>query len=548
MPEHLDERLTAANDEQLAISTQVEVSFLNELETPADCSKKTAPLMGALPDPSEQAEFPPLNVSDFTGSEANQPSFMRGAKLLGLDTPRKPLAHQQVTISRALNATRANGLALHTVTAVAAPRRATKTTSVWAVALGRLMDPELPDYQVSFTAQTGAKARERFLKDLVAPLERAFPEPSDRPFTINRSSGASHIHWPDGSRLSILPPLPDSFRGDAYDMVIVDEAQTFDPDESADLLAAILPTFLTRRGAQLVLLGTAGEFRSGMFHDYLEKGRAGTSGIVEYAAPEDTPLHEIEPDEDTDITGTTADPEVWARANPGIGTLTDIESVRMSFDAMTPENFAREFLGIWSDGQSSNSFLNMVKIEAGAIEGPVPAPPQRFSLGMAVHRDQTYSALCAAWRDESGAAVVAILDHRKGVNWVAERAAYFSLKYRTPIVHDPQKGASSMVAEAFNRITPRPKTDPQVWAQVSNASELFVKTINDGNLKHFSEQPEFMEAARLVQKRVGRQSKRWAFGTDLPEQNIVIIEACAMALRSFDDLPVKRALPRMTAA
>jgi hypothetical protein len=252
----------------------------------------------------------PHYQSAITGSETLRAQFEDGAKALGLGTARKPILEHQYRMADTLNALNPEtGLALNRVTVLHAPRRSAKTTSALAVAIGRLFDPELEDYQVALTGQTGVKARDRFLTDVAKPLERLYPDPDTRPFTINRAAGSTHIRWPDGSRLSVLPPNPESFRGDAFDMILIDEAQTIDPEESEDLEAAILPTMLTRPGAQLVLLLTAGDHRSGLAWKYLELGRAGMSGLLDYSAPDDTRLHFDGMPEDQ-IPGSTADPEV----------------------------------------------------------------------------------------------------------------------------------------------------------------------------------------------------------------------------------------------
>jgi hypothetical protein len=549
MIEHPHARLTAANDEQLDNS---EVLFDGSAGNPSLSSETFS--LGVSPQsddskPLKQAEVAPLHASDFSGSETKRAEFITGAEMLGLNTTARPLQAQQFAIADMLNASHPDGAPLNVINGVVAPRRSSKTTTIYALILGRCV--HRPGFQAAVTGVTQVAARTRFLKDVVAPLERAYPDPETRDFKVNRSAGSTHISFSNGSFFGVVPPNSEAIRGESLGFYLVDEGQEVrDPDDAADLLAGVLPTFDTnsingKTDAQLVVAGTADE-AVGLLWDVLESGRAGKAGIIEYAADPATRIHH-EDDDPEELPGSSADPAVWLTAHPGIGNLTPISAIRRNFDTLRPEVFASEYLGLWKN-ESRNTFLDPVKWAAGAIEGPVPAPPARFGLGMSVHRDQTFSAICAAWRDEDGNAVIAILDHRKGVNWVVERASYFSNKYKVPITHDPMRGSSSMVAEGFKRITPRPRLDPLVWAQVSNASELLVTTLNDSKLKHFSNQSEMDDAVRLVIKRRAAQGKRWAIGTRLPEEDATVLEAASFALRAFDELPVKRPLPRTTAA
>jgi hypothetical protein len=525
-------RITTAHEN----NSDEKVSLTLVSQTPVIDSSLFSPEPPRIP---EHTGVLPLHVSGFDGYDLGRPSFLRGAELLGLSRNRRVILPQQYVIADAINAINERGLALHKITAVCIPRRASKTSSVWAVALGRLTDPDLPEYQVGFTAQTGVKARERFLKDVVAPLERLYPDPATRPFTINRAAGSSHIVWPDGSRLSILPPTPESFRGDAYDMVIIDEAQTIEAGpETDELYGAILPTFLTRPGAQLILLGTAGAHRSGMLWEALVDGRDGNGGIVEYALPDTTPLHSKDDPEGTDETGTTADRSLWHLAHPIIGTLAETDDLETDFKKQPAVQFAQEFLGIWPQGVGS-SFINKAKWDSLGLDGDLPALPRRFALAFQAHHEQTFGAVAVAWRDEDGRAVVGVLDHKKGTAWMADVVSVVSAKYKTPVVWDSGHTPSDSISEQFLRHRPPPEANPQNWNQVSNAAALFTREIETGNLRHYRDATLDAQVP-LVTKRGTPYSKKWAFGRNLrldEAADITAVEAAALALYAYDNLP-----------
>jgi hypothetical protein len=461
----------------------------------------------------------PLHVSSFDGSRDFRSEFMVGARSLGLDTPQKRIPPQTLVIADALNATGADGLARFSTVAVCVPRRASKTTSIFASLLGRCF--ERPGYEVAYSAQTGMKARDRFMLDVVRPLERTFPDDGTRPFKINRGRGSEQVIWDNGSRFVVLAPIADNFRGDAFDAVVLDEAQVHDPEASEDLLGAILPTFDTRPGAQLIVAGTTGEHRSGMLWATLEDGRRGRAdtGVVEYGAGDSVTEEEH------------GDPEVWQRSHPGIGNLTPLTVIRRNFEKLPRAQFLREYLGVWPAG-GAGRFLNPQRWAESAIPGELPAPPDHFSVAFQVHPDGLSASIVAAWRDSQGNAHIGILDHRPGTEWLAPAALSIARKHRTPLVHDTYGGPNNVQVEALQRARPRPRFEPQTMADVKTAAALLVKELDDGKLRHYA-QDEMDEAARLAVKR--RIGNGWGLGrgTDADE-DITPLEAAALALRAYD--------------
>jgi len=225
---------------------------------------------------------------------------------------------------------------------VCVPRRAGKTTVLLALAIGRCLTR--PGYSVLFTAQSGTKASARFL-EMARTLERQNPNDVMRGFRIMRGAGNQNLTFANGSIFQVLPPKPDAFRGDSGDLIILDEAQEHTADMSAELIGAILPTMDTRPGAVLVVAGTAGERRSGLFWDTLVEGRAGVKGvgIIQFAAPDTTTPEEA------------ADPATWIASHPGIGTLTDVDTIAQRFERLPFPQFAREYLGIWPEDYSQSA-------------------------------------------------------------------------------------------------------------------------------------------------------------------------------------------------
>ena len=454
----------------------------------------------------------PLHVSSFEGSEQFAEEFLTGCQMLGF-TP----TPQQWKIASALNAWDSEReRPLNTSVAVCVPRRAGKTTALLALAVGRCA--VRPGYTVLFTAQSGTKASARFL-EMARTLERTMPDVDARGFRIMRGAGNQNLTFQNGSLFQVLPPKPDAFRGDSGDLLVLDEAQEHTADVSAELLGAILPTMDTRPGAQLVVAGTAGSRRSGIFWDALEEGRkkATRSGIIEFAAPDSTT------DEDAE------NPDLWLASHPGIGTLTDLETIQVRFEKLPRPQFMAEYLGIWAQDYSQSA------IDQDAWAGcstDFDKKPEHFALAFDVSVDGSVACIAAAWRDDTNA-YVEIVEHKLGTDWLVPRINELARKYRTTIGHDTV-GAALVEAEALHKLRPRPKVAPLAYKDLSPGCATFMKEINSGTLRHF-DQPSLNEAAAKVVKRpLGENG--WAWGRRASGGDITPLVAATMALRTFDNM------------
>jgi hypothetical protein len=476
----------------------------------------------------------PAYVSSFEGSRQGREEFERGAQLLGYEGRLHP---QQYVIADALNATQEGGLPLNTFTGVCVPRRASKTTSIFLVLLGRCLSRQ--NYVAGYSAQNGLKTRERFLRDIVGPLEALYPDEATRPFKFDRSKGSEYVRiLATGSVLHFRPPKPESMRGDAYDVYVLDEAQEHDAEASEELLGALLPTFDTRPDGQLVVAGTAGTWRGGMLWSTLEDGRAGKAetGIVEYAADQDLTVEDF-------LTDGVKD---WDKAlplirvaHPGIDTLTNIKIMERNFEKLDIAQFLREYLGVWPKG-AQDSVLNIEKWHAGLIEDSLPAAPgPDAAMGIAVHQNQLSACIAYAWRDAEGAPVFVVADHRLNVSWLVARVLYFHRSTKAPVVYDSLASGPVMVqVDALTRAKPKPKLLPVKWADVQKAHQGFLSTLNEDVVHHYGQEP-LTHAVSIATKRSSGSRGQWAFGRPTPDADITPLEACLLALAAYDARPIK---------
>jgi hypothetical protein len=492
----------------------------------------------------------PLYSSGYATTQDDRDDFLAGAAMLRFHgdhaRPGHTVKPQQLRVVDTLAPGQSR-------TALLMPRRSSKTTSLVALALGRAS--RRPDYRVGILTLTSGKAgRARFLKDVAPALERVAtakhgPTKRDWPYVVGRSAGQEGVTFRDTDGIVSWLSSVDDLRGEAFDMIILDEAQAADPEKVADVVAAALPTLDTRPDAQIVVAGTAGKWRIGnLLHDWLEHGRAGSWGILEFAAPEDTDPELL------DSWETTA-PLVLA-SHPGVGTLTTLDAIQGNWLALKRDQFAQEYLGLWGKVGEGSGVLSAAKWLAAGLgakrNGPdllealggeyapdadaLPNVPDWFGLAAVSHVNQTTAALVAAWRDDSGRACGYVLDYRRGTQWLADAAASKARQHKKPVIYDSASSPVRVEVEVMERMTPKPQTEARTTSDVAAAHALLAKDVNEGNARHWH-QPMMDAAAKdAVRRPVG--PGRWMFGRGKdPDADIIALEGWAMALHWYDENP-----------
>lgn len=223
----------------------------------------------------------------------------------------------------------------HPVAVVLMPRQTGKSTTLLALMLGRMMHQQ--EYAAAYTAQTGSAVTQR-MTDPGGWLEQVERSPlSDRHRTIRSNARERIANERSGSFVKAFPPQPGKLRGNALDLVVLDECQEHDYVVGRMLEADIGPVFATRPRRQLILCGTAsgpGWWR--------EKVRAARDGRML--------MHEVgtwPADADPE------DPATWWEHHPGLQAgLTDEAFLASQLEMLGVHAFAREYGNRFDDDQT----------------------------------------------------------------------------------------------------------------------------------------------------------------------------------------------------
>lgn len=478
----------------------------------------------------------PLNDPVLVTTEQSRAELLIGAWLLGLLDTMQP---QMLRLSDMLTA----GMLMN---AVIMPRRSSKTTTLLCILLGRCY--LRPVHLAGFTLlTTQKKTAERYRVEVYGPIVRKWPDSREReafrrgsPVKLVKSNGSERVEFPNGSILAVLSPDGDAIRSGGYDTMLLDEAGEASAIMWEDIIGAVLPTFDTRPDGQLILAGTAGEYRGGsLFWDTLNDEDA---GVIRYAIPDDTDPDELEGWESTEEHPYGRVREWIERMHPGLYGLTTLDRIAHNFKRLGARKFAREYLNLFGEEGSNTTLISAPAWRASARTSAelatVELPPV-MAIAIAVHPDGRWASIAAAWWGErEGDRHAALLHHQAGVDGLANVILATYRKHNRRIVYDDRRSTEAI------EIAPLIAARPPIQARnlgtrdVGRATVLTLKLLKEGNLWHYA-QGELDDAVAIAVKRKLGETGSFGFGRpderNRPDDDITPIEAVSRALYALDD-------------
>lgn len=420
------------------------------------------------------------------------------------------------------------------ISAVLMPRRSGKTTVVLCLLLGRCYLQ--PVHYAGFTLlTTQKKTSERYRLDVYGPIIRQWPDEDTRPVKVIRSNGNERVEFPNGSNLAVLSPEGDAIRSGAYDTLLLDEGGEASPERWADVIGAVIPSFDTRPDGQLILAGTAGDYRAGStFWDTLNDDNAGRLNYSLHDDIDPAELEAWEPDEDHPEARAG---ELVAAMHPGIGTLTTLDRIANNYKFLGVEKFTREYFNVFGAEGSNVALIPAPLWAASALPLTVATRPDLSSVCLFVHPDALYASVVQAWKDSDGRIHVGLLHHQAGVKGLASQVLMLARSTNRPIVFDTASAATANVMQEMREARPAPQERPMISVDVRRAAVRFMTTLREDNLRHHDQQ-ELNAAAEIAVKRAWGTGAGWGFGRPdpkrRPQDDITPIEAAALAVYALD--------------
>lgn len=505
--------------------------------------------------------FQPVKLTQLVSTPQSRGEFIEGARLLRLDhrqragdggygpSPLQLLVADVLAAGKFMNA-------------IFEPRRATKTTAIQAVLLGRCWHRE--DYAVGWTMfTTGAKAGERFRKDIVTHIERLYPNPRTSPIKINVGKGTEHLLFTHtGAALNVYTPNGEGFRSGGFDAAFGDEAGEADLEQGEDVQRAVIPTMDTKLGAQFILAGTGQKWRTGqLLWDALHDDDA---AVAWHGIPETVDRAELvswEPDVPHPKTGATGGRmrEFIELHHPGVSYTTPLDAPKRSFDKFPLDDFLIEYGGQFGLEGAADTVIPPAHLERALTTEPFPAElPKRVSVAFKAHHLGTHASLAIAWdyeepRDLVGEALALVGEQEKPQRravalwwWQAGGVAGADLEVLTRIrragnrlVYDKRGYTEDIVERGkIARAVPKPTLTPTKPADIPGSTVGLLRALHDGTVVMFKH-PELERAARIATRQAFGNYGTFRFGApkDNPEADVTALEAAALALHYLDTIP-----------
>lgn len=503
----------------------------------------------------------PLDESDLRASYQARAEFLVGAWILSELVPRRIvpgglLANLQPQMLRTADVLGTGGPIDPEVlledegcflNGVLEPRRSSKTTSLWCILLGRCWMRAV--YMAGYTMLTTAKkAGERFKLDVRDPILRKWRDKRVRErehgVKLLESNGSLGIEFANGSKLAILSPNGDDVRSGAYDILVLDEAGEAEPEMWDDIVGAVIPSFDTRPGAQLVYAGTGGKYRDGShfwatLHDP-------TAGRIRYGVPDDI-------DEKLLESWDAGVGELIEQLHPGLDGLTSIATIRRNFPILGPEKFGREYCGHFGKAAGNDTLIGGEWSDT-TERGPVPTGITPLSLAFAVHPGGLWVSIVVSWYlpdadtgdlaraawaldgdDDSAPRIgIKLIHHQSGNARMAATLWKYWKQLKLPIVYDDSPQEKAIIQELMRDARPRPQTQMIRFGEKSVAATKLLNGLRHGDVRHWEQEPMDKAAAGAVKRTSG---KAVLFGTPAsdPEFDITPMEAAAAAIYKLPD-------------
>jgi hypothetical protein len=381
--------------------------------------------------------------------------------------------------------------------------------------------------------------------DAAVEMAEATPELAVEIEHVDRTNGKKALRLSNGARWKIAAASRKGGRGLSGDDVNLDELREH---QTWDAWGAVTKTTMARPNAQIWAFSNAGDAKSIVLNELVEKGRATagdpeldpTLGLFEWSAPDEVRCTCDRPSGAHTADCRLQDRAAWAQANPSLGYTVTPEAIASAL-ATDPEPIFRtevlcqrvpDLLGEWSVIKKDDweELLDPESRRAGEVAFAVDVTPSR-----------DWACISAYGLRGDGLGHVEVVDHRPGTDWVVERLVTLKERWKPVAVGLDVKGpAGSLLVDLEKAGICRPEDadDPQpgdlaipTTQEVAAACGQLADAVRQGTLRHIG-QEQLTEAVRGVKARP--LSEAWAWGRRVSTVDISPLVSCTLARWAYE--------------
>ena len=334
------------------------------------------------------------------------------------------------------------------------------------------------------------------------------PELKSRVASVVRGKGSEAIELKSGQRILFKPRTGAGGRGFTVDLIVFDEAMIL-TEESRSALIPSMSARSIEGNTQTWYTGSAGDQENPKHQPLVlarirEAGLKGTHGLAYFewsSAGED-------PGRVTD--DMASDPEIWAQANPGLGIRISEEAIERERTVdMGPREFAVERLGVgdWPDtSQDAGRAISLASWAQCAEHDRSKRITSSLVYAVDVNPDRTWAAIGVAGERDDGLFQVAVVDHRRGTDWVVSKCVELMHDDAT-LVFDARGPAAPLIDDLENA-----GVHPVLMstADYGIACGMFFDAVDHVTVRFPFPQPELDDALSSGRKKPLGDQWKWA--------------------------------------
>lgn len=309
----------------------------------------------------------------------------------------------------------------------------------------------------------------------------------------------------------------DVGRGGTFDLVVVDEAQSYTDEQDAAL--SPLNSAAPKGSPQFIMTGTVPKPTSPHKGEKFATVRASLHDepyigacIHEWAAPE---------------IGDVTDVSRWYEYNPSLGYQLLEAALLADSRKMNADTFAREHLGWWPESVIMSAVIRESEWAACRVDEPQKDGLLVYAVKFSA--DGSTGAVSACYRSETGVPFVYVVDAKSlshGIGWFVDNLAQRASK-AAQIVIDGQSNAQTLNDRLLAHGVPAKTIIRPSARDVAAACSALVNAVKERKVTHYG-QPALDDSATKTKKRRIGNNGGWGFAST-DEADATLIDSVALA-------------------
>lgn len=324
-----------------------------------------------------------------------------------------------------------------------------------------------------------------------------------------RAFGKEHLYTMNDGVIEFRTRTSTGGLGEGYDLLIIDEAQEYTPDQETSLKYVISDS----PNPQTIMLGTPPTAISAgtVFPKYREnvlQGGGYESGWAEWSVEDMSDPH---------------DTELWYQTNPSLGTVLKERTIRAEIgDDTTDFNIQR--LGLWLK-YNQKSAISKNEWEAVQLD-ELPELKGKLFVGLKFGHDSSNVSMSVAVKMADSRVFVEVIDCRPSIEGMAWILEFINTADVQAVAVDGEPG-KSMLYEAMTKAhMMRPVM--MKYGDVTTASALFEQSLAQGKVLHM-EQPALTQAVTNCEHRSIGGGGGFGYKSQIQEADISLLESVVIA-------------------